>query len=102
MAVYERTYRRYGGPLTTPWRRFLVVPRYALADVMRSRAFVMFYLLCFALPFAGVIMIYLRHNLAALQVLNMNLSQLRQALPIDGRFFEQGLEIQGFFAFLRR
>lgn len=100
MAVYERTYRRYGGPLTTPWRRFLVVPRYALADVMRSRAFVMFYLLCFALPFAGVIMIYLRHNLAALQVLNLNLDRVRQALPIDGRFFEQGLEIQGFFAFL--
>jgi ABC-2 type transport system permease protein len=100
MAVYERTYRRYDGPLTTPWRRFLVMPRYALVDVMRSRAFVMFYLLCFALPFAGVIMIYLRHNLAALQVLNLSLDRIRLALPIDGRFFEQGLEIQGFLAFL--
>ena len=100
MAVYERTYRRFDGPLTTPWRRFLVVPRYALADVMRSRLFVMFYLLCFALPFAGVIMIYLRHNLGALQLLNLNLDQLRRALPIDGRFFDNGLQIQGFFAFL--
>lgn len=100
MAVYERTYRRYDGPLTTPWRRFLVVPRYALADVMRSRPFVMFYLLCFVPPFAGLIMIYLRHNLAALQLLGLPLERIRQALPIDGRFFDAGLELQGFFSFL--
>jgi ABC-2 type transport system permease protein len=100
MAVYERGYQGYVGPLTTRRRRFLVVPRYALADVMRSRAFVMFYLLCFALPFAGIILIYLRHNLAALKVLNLDLDQVRQALPIDGRFFYRGLEVQGFFAFL--
>jgi ABC-2 type transport system permease protein len=100
MAVYERGYQGYAGPLTTRRRRFLVVPRYALADVMRSRAFVMFYLLCFALPFAGVILIYLRHNLAALELLNLNLDQVRQALPIDSRFFDKGLEVQGFFAFL--
>jgi ABC-2 type transport system permease protein len=100
MAVYERGYQGYVGPLTTRRRRFLVVPRYALTDVMRSRAFVMFYLLCFALPFAGVILIYLRHNLAALKLLNLDLDQVRQALPIDGRFFYRGLEVQGFFAFL--
>jgi ABC-2 type transport system permease protein len=100
MAVYEHAYRRYQGPLTTRRRRLLVLPRYALADVMRSRAFVMFYLLCFLLPFLGVLMIYLRHNLAALKVLNLDLSQLRQGLPIDANFFDKGLAMQGFLAFL--
>jgi ABC-2 type transport system permease protein len=100
MAVYEHAYRRYGGPLTSRRRRFLVVPRFALAEVMRSRAFVMFYLLCFLPPFLGLILIYLRHNLAALQLLNLPLDRLRAELPIDGRFFARGLAIQGFLAFL--
>ena len=100
MAVYERTYRRYAGPLTTRGRRFLVVPRYALQEVMSSRAFVMFYLLCFLPPFVGLLMIYLRHNLSALKLLNLPLDRLREALPIDARFFDRGLTLQGFFAFL--
>lgn len=100
MAVYERSYHRYDGPLTTPRRRFLVVPRYALAEVMRSRAFVMFYVLCFLPPFAGLIAIYLRHNLSALQLLNVPLDRLRDALPIDARFFAAGLALQGFLAFV--
>jgi ABC-2 type transport system permease protein len=100
MAVYEQTYRRYTGPLTTRGRRFLVVPRYALAEVMRSRAFVMFYLLCFLLPFIGLLVIYLRHNLSALKLLGIPLDRLREALPIDARFFDQGLQTQGFLAFL--
>jgi ABC-2 type transport system permease protein len=100
MAVYERGYRRYAGPLTTRSRRFLVVPRYALAEVMRSRAFLMFYLLCFLPPFAGLLMIYLRHNLAALKLLGLPLDRLRNVLPIDAAFFAGSLELQGFLAFL--
>jgi ABC-2 type transport system permease protein len=100
MAVYERTYQRYDGPLTTPRRRFQVVPRYALAEVMRSRAFVMFYSLCFLPPFVGLIAIYLRHNLSALKLLEMPLDRLRDALPIDARFFAGGLALQGFLAFV--
>ena len=100
MAVYERTYHRYDGPLTTPRRRFLVVPRYALAEVMRSRAFVMFYVLCFLPPFAGLILIYLRHNLSALKALGIPLDRLREALPIGAEFFAASLALQGFLAFL--
>src|SRR5262249_46172528 len=100
MAVYERTYRRWEGPQTTRWRRFLVVPRYALAEVMSSRAFVIFYALCFVLPFVGLLAIYLRHNLSALKLLNLPLDRIREALPIDARFFDGGLRVQGFFAFV--
>ncbi len=100
MAVYERNYRRYDGPLTGRRQRFLVVPRYALAQVMRSRAFVMFYLLCFFPPFVGLIMIYLRHNLSVLKLFAIPLDRLRQALPIEASFFAGGLMTQGFLAFL--
>jgi ABC-2 type transport system permease protein len=100
MAVYERNYHRYDGPLTTRRQRFLVVPRYGLAQVMRSRAFVMFYLLCCFPPFAGLILIYLRHNLSALKALGIPLDRLRQALPIGAEFFAQSLAIQAFLAFL--
>jgi len=100
MAVYERNYHRYDGPLTGRRQRFLVVPRYALQAVMRSRAFVMFYLLCFLPPFAGLLMIYLRHNLSALNLLGIPLERLRQALPIEAGFFSESLGLQGFLAFL--
>ena len=29
MAVYEQTYKRYAGPLTPEWSRFLIIPRHA-------------------------------------------------------------------------
>jgi hypothetical protein len=37
MAVYKKTYRPYEGALTTSWKRFLVIPRYAFEDLHRSR-----------------------------------------------------------------
>ena len=57
MAVYERNYGRYKGPLTSTGSRFLILPRYAFREVFQSKFFVAFYTLCFALPFAGLLMI---------------------------------------------
>lgn len=100
MAVYEHAYRRYAGPLERRRRRFLVVPRYAFSSVFQSRGFIIFYVLCFVLPFVGVLLIYLRQNLAALKIMGLPLERVRAALPIDARFFEGGMEVQVFFAFL--
>jgi ABC-2 type transport system permease protein len=100
MAVYEHAYRRYTGALTSRRRRFLVVPRYAFAHLLQSRAFIIFYLLCWVLPFVGVLAIYLRHNVGALKLLGLTLDRVREAVPIDGRFFDKGMEIQGFLSFL--
>ena len=100
MAVYERTYRRYEGPTTPERSRFLVVPRYAYQEVFKSRLFVAFLVLCFALPVAGAVMIYLHHNLTALTALGLPAEELKQILPIDAGFFRRGLEMQGFLAFL--
>ncbi|PYQ62978.1 MAG: hypothetical protein DMF53_11675 [Acidobacteria bacterium] len=100
MAVYERNYGRYRGELTPEWSRFLILPRYAWKDVLDSRIFVGFLFLCFLLPFAGLLMIYLHHNLAALKFLNLPLEQLQQALPINASFFRRGIEFQSWLCFL--
>jgi ABC-2 type transport system permease protein len=100
MAVYERNYGRYKGPLTPVGSRFLILPRYAFREVFQSKFFVAFFTLCFAVPFAGLLMIYLHHNLAALKFLNLPLEQLKDALPINATFFRRGLELQGSLAFI--
>jgi ABC-2 type transport system permease protein len=100
MAVYKSNYGRYSGELTPAWSRFLILPRYAFRDVFQSRGFIVFFTLCFAVPFAGLLMIYLHHNLAALKFLNLPLEQVQQMLPINATFFLRGLEWQGSLCFL--
>jgi ABC-2 type transport system permease protein len=100
MAVYERNYGRYQGELTPSRWRFLILPRYAVKDVFDSRMFAAFFALCFLMPFAGLLIIYLHHNLAALKFMNLPLEQLNQALPINATFFLRGLESQGWLCFL--
>lgn len=100
MAVYERTYRRYEGPLTPSWSRFLILPRYAFGEVFKSRLFLSFFLLCFAAPVVGLVLLYLRHNLSALALFEVSPEQFRQMLPVNGEFFLVGLRIQGMLCFL--
>jgi ABC-2 type transport system permease protein len=100
MAVYERNYGRYKGELTPEWSRFLILPRYAWKDVFESRIFAGFLVFCFLLPFAGLLIIYLHHNLSALKFLNLPLEQLNEALPINASFFRRGIEFQGWLCFL--
>jgi ABC-2 type transport system permease protein len=100
MAVYERNYGRYQGALTPSWARFLVLPRYAYQEVFKSRMFVAFFALCFLVPFAGLLIIYLHHNLSALQFMGLSFDQLKEAIPIDGWFFERGMSIQSTLAFV--
>jgi ABC-2 type transport system permease protein len=100
MAVYERTWRRYAGPLTGRAGRFLVLPRYALSDILRSRLFICLYLLCLVPAFVFLILIYLRHNAAALALFGITASELQQKMPITGTFFESYLVAVAFPAFL--
>jgi ABC-2 type transport system permease protein len=100
MSVYEQTYRSYKGPLTPEWSRFLIIPRYAYEVVFRSKLFVGFFALCFALPFIGLILIYLKHNLSALQIFGTSAGEIAKALPINNSFFYYGQWYQGGLAFL--
>ncbi|MDX2437711.1 MAG: ABC transporter permease subunit [Acidobacteriota bacterium] len=71
MAVYERTWKPYSGPLTPVRSRFLVVTRYAIADAFASRLFTAFYAICFLPSLVGLFFIYLSHNVTLLEKLGM-------------------------------
>lgn len=99
MAVYEQSYKRYLGGLTAPRWRFLVLSRYAY-EGFKTRIFTVLFILSLLVPFAGLLMIYLHHNVAALSFMGLDATLLKQNLPIEEAFFRTGLVIQGFFCFL--
>ena len=97
MAVYEQSYKRYEGPLTPEWSRFLIIPRHAYRAVSGSKLFTGFYVLCFIPLLVEAIMIYLHHNVNALGIMQVNVVQL---FPVDASFFQTFTNIQGGFASL--
>lgn len=98
MAVHDRSYRRYDGALTDERWRFLILARYAFRDVFRSRLFTAFFVLCFVVPLVCAILIYLRHNPAALQLLG---TVAAKVVTVDAWFFYKFLNWQGVgFGFL--
>lgn len=96
MAVYEQAYGPFPGAKTPTWSRFLVLPRYAFMDLFRSKIVMGFFVLCFVCPLVFAILIYLRHNVAALAILDLAMNDV---IVIDARFFRYFLGIQGWFAF---
>ncbi|HVF22690.1 MAG TPA: hypothetical protein VM941_06450 [Pyrinomonadaceae bacterium] len=96
MAVYEQTYKRYAGPLTPEWSRFLIIPRHAYRAVFNSKLFTAFFVLCFIPLLVEAILIYLHHNVSAMAIMQIN---VRELVPIDAFFFETFINIQGGFAF---
>jgi len=96
MAVLERTYKQYQGPLAPEWSRFLIIPRHAYRDVFRSKLFTAFFALSFVFPLGCAIAIYLHHNANALAGMNVN---VRDLLPIDAVFFEFYVAWQGVTGF---
>jgi ABC-2 type transport system permease protein len=96
MAVYEQTYKPYKGKLTPEWSRFLTLPRHTLRGVFNFKLFTAFYVVCFIPLLVEAVLIYLHHNVTALQIMNLN---ARQLIPIDGSFFQTFVNIQGGFAF---
>jgi len=97
MAVYEQTYKRYAGPLTPEWSRFLIIPRHAYRAVFNSKLFTAFFVICFVPLLVEAIMLYLRHNVGALAAMN---AQVRDLFVVDAFFFEVFVNIQNSFAFL--
>lgn len=97
MAVYEHLYGSYEGESHSAWSRFLVIPRYALREVFKSKLLVTIFILCFIYPLIATILVYLHHNANALALLQIN---VRELLPIDRSFFRTFLEVQGAFALI--
>ncbi|HSB27469.1 MAG TPA: ABC transporter permease subunit [Pyrinomonadaceae bacterium] len=96
MAVYEQTYKRYVGPLTPEWSRFLIIPRHAYRGVFKSKLFTAFFAICFLPLLVEAILIYLHHNVNALGIMRLDLQEL---VPIDASFFQAFVNLQGGFAF---
>jgi ABC-2 type transport system permease protein len=97
MAVYEQTYKRYSGSLTPEWSRFLIIPRHTLRGVFNSKLFTAFFVVCFVPLLVEAVLIYLRHNVTALAVMNLN---VREVVTADGSFFQAFVAIQSGFAFI--
>ena len=97
MAVYEHLYGSYEGESHSALSRFMVIPRYALRDLFKSKLVTTIFILCFIYPLIATILVYLHHNVNAIAMLQINVVEL---LPIDASFFRTFLEIQGSFSFI--
>jgi ABC-2 type transport system permease protein len=91
MAIYRRRYRAFTGELTRLRSRPAVLTRYAFRELLGSRIFVLYGLLCWAAPLVGMTLIYLHFNAFGLAVLQTTVAEL---VPIDARFFLRFLIIQ--------
>ena len=100
MALHERTWRPYPGPLTASWSRVLVLPRYAFQQVFGSKIFTAFFALCFLPTVVAAILIYLHHNLAATTALQIPVESglrrggTREHEDIDRAFIGARVEAQ--------
>jgi ABC-type transport system involved in multi-copper enzyme maturation permease subunit len=97
MTVRDRAFHRYAGRLTPRRGRFLVLARYALREVFSSRLVTALYGLSFGPVVVMMVIIYLRHNVPALDALELDVADV---VPIDAGFFRLALYIQCFAAFL--
>ncbi|PCI78943.1 MAG: hypothetical protein COB20_05900 [SAR86 cluster bacterium] len=98
MAIFQKAYQGYSGPLTKPMDRTWVIFRYALADVFQSRLFLAFFAVCFLLPILLMCFLYLFYNLEFLIEMDVDLEELTE---IDGNFFLLAMQYpQNFMLFV--
>mgnify|MGYP001293463988 CR=1 FL=1 len=95
MAVYKRGYRRYQGPLTGRWARFMVLPRYAWRRLYQQRLVLMLTLLAFVWPVLCAGFVYLTNHLELLQGLD---PEFRRFIQVDASFFSYFMYVQAAFA----
>jgi ABC-2 type transport system permease protein len=97
MAVYKRRYASYTGSLTPEWSRFFVLTRYAFADLLKSRIFVLLLILSLIpiLFFAGSIFVA---NNKTVQLLLP--SGPPDMFSVESRFFAFVMIVQTQLAFL--
>jgi len=95
MAVYKRGYRRYDGPLTGRWTRFMVLPRYAWRRLYEQRLVLLLTMVSFVWPLLCAGFIYLTNHVELLQGLDKD---FRDFIQVNGRFFSIFMYVQAGFA----
>jgi ABC-type transport system involved in multi-copper enzyme maturation permease subunit len=98
MAVYRRQYQPYAGSLTSERWRFLVLPRYAILELLGSRPLLIFLLFTMLPILAEGVIIYLSHSAAARALLGI--AKLGDFALVDTKFFASALSTQCFFGFI--
>ncbi len=99
MAVYERAYRAYAGPVASEAARRTVVTRYALADLLANKKFVGWFVACLAWPVGNALYLYGINNLEILKPLGISVGGAL-SLSVGAKYFLNFLYVQGLiFAF---
>jgi ABC-2 type transport system permease protein len=91
MAVYKRGYQRYDGPLTGPWTRFMVLPRYAWSRLYQQRLVILLTMAAFVWPLLCAGFIYLANYVDLLQGMDR---EFREFVRVDGQFFAIFMYVQ--------
>ena len=97
MAVYKRRYNSYAGSLTPQWSRFFVLTRYALADLFKSRFFVLLLILCIVPCLFFALYIFAANNNTVQLLLQMRTSNF---LTVETQYFIAIMMAQTQAAFL--
>ena len=95
MSVYKRGYRRYRGPLTGRWNRFMVLPRHAWRRLYQQRLVVLLTMAALVWPILCAGFVYLTNHVELLQGLDR---EFREFIQVDGRFFSIFMYVQASFA----
>src|ERR1700731_3212838 len=96
MAVSKRSYRAYSGRLTPSWSRFLVLTRYALRSLFRSKFLLAVFVMSYFSPLICAVLIYLNHNSTIMNLLH---ARHNEVMNVNGEFFLGFLGVQGGIAF---
>lgn len=97
MAVHKRNYAAYSGPATPRWSRFLILTRYSMRSIFRSRIITALFLLSFIFPLVMMAALYFNHNAYLITLFHRNTDRV---MKIDGGFFMGLMMFQSSVAFL--
>jgi ABC-2 type transport system permease protein len=95
MAVYKRGYRRYNGPLTGRWTRFMVLPGHAWRRLYQQRLVLLLTLAGYVWPLLCAGFVYLANHTELLPGLDREFIDF---IRVDGRFFSIFMYVQAGFA----
>ncbi|MDX1632271.1 MAG: hypothetical protein R3234_10440 [Thermoanaerobaculia bacterium] len=103
MTLVDKGFRVYSGRRTPSALRFLVLTRYAVLEIVKTRKAISVLVLSAVVPLLAATLIYLRHNVPALAMLPGDMGAFVRELAVDGTLFYHLLRWQAgacFFLFL--
>ena len=81
MAVFERTFKTYTGERTPDKSRFLVLPRYAYGEILKSKILIIVMTAWLLWNAVLAVLLYVPHNASILKLFQAEASFLA-ALPV--------------------